>query len=125
MTAVKTSSHCLKRAEQTLRLESEAIQGLIPRLNSDFEKVVNHLLKLDGRVISTGIGKSGIIAQKLVATLNSTGTPAVFMHAADAIHGDLGLVQKNDVVLCISKSGNSPEIKVYCAMFQTIIDRQY
>lgn len=120
MTAVKTSSHCLKRAEQTLRLESEAIQGLIPRLNSDFEMVVSHLLKLDGRVISTGIGKSGIIAQKLVATLNSTGTPAIFMHAADAIHGDLGLVQKNDVVLCISKSGNSPEIKVLAPLIKSM-----
>ena len=90
------------------------------QLNDDFELVVAHLLQFKGRVIITGIGKSGIIAQKLVATFNSTGTPAVFMHAADAIHGDLGLVQKEDVVLCISKSGNSPEIKALTPLIHSL-----
>jgi arabinose-5-phosphate isomerase len=110
----------LERATLTLELESDAIRKLIPLLKGDFEAVVHLLLASSGRVILTGIGKSGIIAQKLVATFNSTGTPAVFMHAADAIHGDLGLVQKDDVVLCISKSGNSPEIKVLTPLIQSL-----
>src|SRR5690606_35044056 len=75
-------------------------------------EVVHQILYLKGRVIVTGIGKSAIIAQKIVATFNSTGTPAIFMHAADAIHGDLGMIQERDLVICISKSGNTPEIKV-------------
>jgi arabinose-5-phosphate isomerase len=110
----------LDRARLTLELESDAVRQLIAQLNGDFERVVACLLECTGRVIITGIGKSGIIAQKLVATLNSTGTPAVFMHAADAIHGDLGLVQKDDVVLCISKSGNSPEIKALTPLIQNL-----
>lgn len=88
-------------------------------MNSDFEKVVTAILNCDGRVIVTGIGKSAIIAQKIVATFNSTGTPAIFMHAADAIHGDLGMIQKNDVVMCLSKSGNTPEIKVLVPLLKT------
>jgi len=101
----------IQRASHTLQLESEAIAGIIPQLGASFEAVGTLLFALEGRVVITGIGKSAIIAQKIVATFNSTGTPAVFMHAADAIHGDLGLVQKQDAVICISKSGNSPEIK--------------
>lgn len=81
-------------------------------MDSAFAKAVQHIHTAQGRVIITGIGKSAIIAMKIVATMNSTGTPAIFMHAADAIHGDLGIIQKNDVVICISKSGNTPEIKV-------------
>jgi len=81
-------------------------------LDTDFENAVKFILNSKGRVIVTGIGKSANIATKIVATLNSTGTPAIFMHAADAIHGDLGIVQKDDVVICISKSGNTPEVKV-------------
>ncbi len=92
--------------------ESDAIKNLIPYLNSDFEDAVKHLLDLEGRIIVTGIGKSAIIAQKIVATLNSTGSPAIFMQAADALHGDLGIIQPGDSVLCISKSGNTAEIKV-------------
>src|SRR6187402_751075 len=93
-------------------MEAEGISGLISKLNNDFTLIVNAILRLKGRVIVTGIGKSAIIAQKIVSTFNSTGTPALFMHAADAIHGDLGMIQKDDIVICLSKSGNTPEIKV-------------
>ena len=93
-------------------MESEAIANLAHLLDDDFADAVQLIYKSKGRVIITGIGKSAIIANKIVATLNSTGTPAIFMHAADAIHGDLGLILKDDVVVCISKSGNTPEIKV-------------
>lgn len=99
-------------AKRTIALESEAILNLSDLLTDDFAKSVDLLYKSKGRVIITGIGKSAIIASKIVATLNSTGTPAIFMHAADAIHGDLGLILEDDVVICISKSGNTPEIKV-------------
>ncbi len=98
-------------AARTLQMEADAVSGLITFLDEGFVLVVSRILRMTGRVIFTGIGKSANIANKLVATFNSTGTPAVFMHAADAIHGDLGLVQSEDVVICISKSGNSPEIK--------------
>lgn len=101
-----------QRALQTLDIESQAVAGLKERVNDAFIEVVKLILRAPGRLIITGIGKSAHIANKLVATLNSTGTPAGFMHAAEAIHGDLGLVQKGDVILCLSKSGNSPEIKV-------------
>src|SRR5690606_8758858 len=90
----------------------EGIMRLSTQLNDDFSEIVQQILYLNARVIVTGIGKSAIIAQKIVATFNSTGTPAIFMHAADAIHGDLGMIQERDLVICISKSGNTPEIKV-------------
>lgn len=99
-------------AKRTIHIELKAVQGLVDVVDSAFAKAVLHIHHSNGRVIITGIGKSAIIAQKIVATMNSTGTPAIFMHAADAIHGDLGIIQKNDVVICISKSGNTPEIKV-------------
>jgi arabinose-5-phosphate isomerase len=99
-------------AKKVLLNEAESIKNLINYLDSDFEACVKAILKTKGRVIVTGIGKSAIIANKIVATFNSTGTPAIFMHAADAIHGDLGMIQKKDIVICISKSGNTPEIKV-------------
>ncbi|WP_417371562.1 KpsF/GutQ family sugar-phosphate isomerase [Gelidibacter japonicus] len=102
----------LSTAKKTIDLESSAISNLVNLLNDDFADAVELIYNSKGRVIITGIGKSAIIANKIVATLNSTGTPAVFMHAADAIHGDLGLVLEDDVVICISKSGNTPEIKV-------------
>ncbi|MFV0607110.1 MAG: SIS domain-containing protein [Niabella sp.] len=98
-------------AKRTIRLESQAIQSLEEFINADFESAVQTINNLKGRVVISGIGKSALIAQKIVATFNSTGTPAIFMHAADALHGDLGIVQENDVVIVISKSGNSPEIK--------------
>ena len=93
-------------------MESKAILNLSNLLDDDFAEAVMLIYNSKGRVIITGIGKSAIIATKIVATLNSTGTPAIFMHAGDAIHGDLGLILENDVVICISKSGNTPEIKV-------------
>ncbi len=99
-------------ALRTLQEEAAAIDGLKAFVNDDFEAVVQRIGACTGRVVVTGVGKSAIIAQKIAATFNSTGTPALFMHAADAIHGDLGMVQEQDIVLCISKSGNSPEIKV-------------
>ncbi|KQR67555.1 SIS domain-containing protein [Pedobacter sp. Leaf176] len=109
---MKSKKSIIQSARDTLELEAAAILTVAKNLNTDFEKVVSTILKCNGRVIVTGIGKSAIIAQKIVATFNSTGTPAVFMHAADAIHGDLGMIQANDVVMCLSKSGNTPEIKV-------------
>ncbi|WP_144894475.1 SIS domain-containing protein [Lutibacter sp. Hel_I_33_5] len=99
-------------AKETILIESKAIANLVNLIDSDFENAIKFILKAKGRVIVTGIGKSANIATKIVATFNSTGTPAIFMHAADAIHGDLGIIQENDVVICISKSGNTPEIKV-------------
>jgi arabinose-5-phosphate isomerase len=99
-------------ALRTIELESQSISGLSQYINEDFEKAVNAIANSKGRLVISGIGKSAVIAQKIVATLNSTGTPSIFMHAADAIHGDLGIVQQEDVVMIISKSGESPEIKV-------------
>jgi len=109
---LKTSKDILKIAKQTILEESKAIANLINFLDSDFENAINFIFNSKGRVIVTGIGKSANIATKIVATFNSTGTASVFMHAADAIHGDLGNIQKDDTVICISKSGNTPEIKV-------------
>lgn len=100
----------LSYAEKVLLEESEAVSNLRRYLDEDFVKSVEAILHSKGRLVVTGIGKSAIIGQKIVATLNSTGTPAAFMHAADAIHGDLGIIQPDDIVLCISKSGNTPEI---------------
>ena len=102
----------LEFAKKTLELEGQSVLQLINYLDDNFSKAVDLIYHSKGRVIVTGVGKSAIIANKIVATLNSTGTPAIFMHAADAIHGDLGLVQDDDIVLCISKSGDTPEIKV-------------
>ncbi|HVT85854.1 MAG TPA: KpsF/GutQ family sugar-phosphate isomerase [Chitinophagaceae bacterium] len=99
-------------ALRTIQLEAQSISGLISFVNDDFEKAVHAIANCKGRTVISGVGKSAVIAQKIVATLNSTGSPSVFMHAADAIHGDLGIVREGDVVIVISKSGNSPEIKV-------------
>ncbi|MDO5637921.1 MAG: KpsF/GutQ family sugar-phosphate isomerase [Myroides sp.] len=102
----------LNTAKKTLEAESNAIINAIALLTEDFENAVKAIFNTNGRLIVTGIGKSAHIGKKIVATLNSTGTPSVFMHAAEAVHGDLGMITKNDCILCISKSGNSPEIKV-------------
>ncbi|MBC6492813.1 SIS domain-containing protein [Flavihumibacter stibioxidans] len=99
-------------ARRTIELETASVAGLQAFLNEDFVKAVQAVYDSKGRLVVSGIGKSAIVAQKIVATLNSTGTPALYMHAADAIHGDLGMVQDSDVVMIISKSGESPEIKV-------------
>lgn len=111
-------------AKNVILEESDAIRNLANYIDSDFEKVVNLIYRSKGRVIVTGIGKSAIIAQKIVATLNSTGTPSVFMHAADAIHGDLGMICHDDVVICISKSGNTPEIKVLIPLIRNVGNEQ-
>ena len=99
-------------AQRTIRLEAQALQQLAAQLDDNFERVIDCLVDCKGRIVVSGIGKSAIIAQKIVATLNSTGSPAIFLHAADAIHGDLGMVQQDDAVIIVSKSGESPEIKV-------------
>ncbi|NND88068.1 MAG: KpsF/GutQ family sugar-phosphate isomerase [Flavobacteriaceae bacterium] len=99
-------------AKNTIDIESQAIANLSSLVDQEFAEAVHTIFDASGRVIVTGIGKSANIATKIVATLNSTGTPSIFMHAADAIHGDLGTIQQNDTVICISKSGNTPEIKV-------------
>jgi arabinose-5-phosphate isomerase len=101
-----------KIAKETILQESEAVRNLIYYINEDFEQIVRLIYQIKGRVVITGIGKSANIAEKIVGTLNSTGTPAIFMHAADAIHGDLGIIQKDDIVICISRSGSTPEIEV-------------
>lgn len=99
-------------AKAVLINEARAVENLANFIDNDFEACVREIIQCKGRVVLTGIGKSAIIASKIVATMNSTGTPALFMHAADAIHGDLGMIQTNDIVICLSKSGNTPEIKV-------------
>ncbi len=107
-------------AKRTIVIERDAIDNLIQFIDDDFTKAVAMILNSKGRVILTGVGKSAIIAQKISATLNSTGTPAIFMHAADAIHGDLGTVLQDDIVLCISKSGGTPEIKVLVSLIKNM-----
>lgn len=107
-------------ALQTIDAELLAINNLKSSIDEAFAICVENILHCKGRVVITGIGKSAIIAQKIVATFNSTGTPAIFMHAADAIHGDLGIVQPDDIVICISNSGNTPEIKVLTPMLKSL-----
>lgn len=109
---MKSNSEIKNIAITVLTKEADALKRLTDRIDAGFVAVVTTIINLKGRVVLTGIGKSAIIAQKVVATLNSTGTPAIFMHAADAIHGDLGIIQPDDLVVAISKSGNTPEIKV-------------
>jgi arabinose-5-phosphate isomerase len=107
-----TRENIIESAKKTLLSESQSIAKLTDYIDDSFVEAVKLIYNSKGRLIVTGIGKSAIIAQKIVATLNSTGTPSLFLHASEAIHGDLGMVQENDAVICISKSGNSPEIKV-------------
>ncbi len=107
-------------ARQTIETESKAIANLSALVDEEFAHAVTHIFNSTGRVIVSGIGKSANIATKIVATLNSTGTPATFMHAADAIHGDLGTIQPEDTVICISKSGNTPEIKVLVPLLKSL-----
>jgi len=107
-------------AINTLTLEANSILELRDFINDEFEKIVHLLIQTKGRLVISGIGKSAIIGQKIVATLNSTGTPSIFMHAADAIHGDLGMIREDDVVMIVSKSGESPEIKVLVTLIQNL-----
>ncbi len=110
-------------AVDTVNIEASAIAKLADFIDDDFVRVVNLIYESKGRVIITGIGKSAIIAGKIVATLNSTGTPSIFMHAADAIHGDLGIIQPDDLVICLSKSGNTPEIKLLVPLIRNMGNR--
>ncbi len=116
---MSTKHSIIDIAKETIEMESKSIFNLTFLINNHFTEAVELIYQSKGRVIITGIGKSAIIANKIVATLNSTGTPSVFMHAADAIHGDLGLILKDDIVICISKSGNTPEIKVLVPLIKS------
>lgn len=116
---MKNTENIKALAVNTLQAEADALMHLKNFINDDFVETVQYIAKLKGRVVVSGIGKSAIIAQKLVATLNSTGTASIFMHAADAIHGDLGTIQQEDAIICISKSGESPEIKVLIPLLKS------
>ncbi|HEY6160043.1 MAG TPA: KpsF/GutQ family sugar-phosphate isomerase [Bacteroidia bacterium] len=116
---MKSNDKIKRIAKRALLTEAESVKGLVRFINEDFTAAVRLIYTSKGRVVITGIGKSAIIAQKIVATLNSTGTPSVFMHAADAIHGDLGTIRNEDVIICISKSGNTPEIKVLVPLLKS------
>jgi len=109
---LKSNDNIIQSAKKSIISQSQSIAKLIDFIDNSFAEAVNLIYNSKGRLIVTGIGKSAIIAQKIVATMNSTGTPSLFLHASEAIHGDLGMVQSEDIVICISKSGNSPEIKV-------------
>ncbi|HPT04198.1 MAG TPA: KpsF/GutQ family sugar-phosphate isomerase, partial [Bacteroidales bacterium] len=115
---MKTSSEIKQIAQNTISSEAIAIENLKNSINDDFARCVELIYNSKGRVIVTGIGKSANIATKIVSTLNSTGTPAIFMHAADAVHGDLGTIQEEDIIICLSKSGNTPEIKVLAPLLK-------
>ncbi len=113
-------STIIKQAIESIKIQADAVANLANHVQEEFDSIIRLLYESKGRIIITGIGKSAIIAQKITATLNSTGTPAIFMHAADAIHGDLGIIQPDDVVLCLSKSGNTPEIKVLVPLIRNL-----
>ena len=115
---MNTTNTILESAKRTILEESKSISQLTNYLTEDFSKAVSLIHEAKGRLVVTGIGKSAIIAQKIVATLNSTGTPSLFLHASEAVHGDLGMVQPGDIIICISKSGNSPEIKVLAPLLK-------
>lgn len=117
---MKTKEEIKQSAIKTIETEVLAIVNLKKSISDDFVESVKLILESDGRVVISGIGKSANIANKIVSTLNSTGTPSIFMHAADAIHGDLGIVCKNDVVICISKSGETPEIKLLIPLLKNL-----
>jgi arabinose-5-phosphate isomerase len=109
---VKSPEEIKKIGITTINTEIEAVKNLVDSINDDFAETVKEIIGLEGRVVITGIGKSAVIASKIVSTFNSTGTPSIFMHAADAIHGEIGIMKKEDLVICLSKSGETPEIKV-------------
>jgi arabinose-5-phosphate isomerase len=115
---LNTIETILATAKKTLLSESKSIENLVNYLDEDFAKSVSAIYNTKGRLVVTGIGKSALIAQKIVATLNSTGTPSLFLHAAEAVHGDLGMILPEDIIICISKSGNSPEIKVLAPLLK-------
>jgi arabinose-5-phosphate isomerase len=114
------NSKDILKAKEVIRMEADAVSALEQKINSSFQNAIDTLYKCKGRVIITGMGKSGIIARKIVATMNSTGTPAIFLHPSDAVHGDLGMVRNDDVVICVSKSGDTQEIRQLIPMFKRI-----
>lgn len=116
--AFMNASTILASARRTISLEAESVAGLLPLLGEPFIRTAELVYNSKGRLVVSGIGKSAIVAQKIVATFNSTGTPSLYMHAADAIHGDLGMIQPDDIVMVISRSGNSPEIKVLAPLIK-------
>lgn len=113
-------SQSIQKGKEVIRIEAQAIAALEAKIDRSFEAAVDLLYRSTGRVVVTGIGKSGLIARKIVATMNSTGTAAIFLHPSDAVHGDLGMVRKEDVVICISKSGDTEEIRELLPMFRRI-----
>jgi arabinose-5-phosphate isomerase len=116
---LKNKNYISKIAKTTIEIEAKVIKNLRLSINTNFCTAVERVQAITGRVVITGIGKSAIVAQKIVATLNSTGTPSLFMHAADAMHGDLGMIRREDAVICISKSGDTPEIKVLLPLLKS------
>ncbi len=110
----------IKKARRVIRMEAEAVAALEGKINESFQKAIDIIFQCKGRVVVTGMGKSGIIARKMVSTMNSTGTASIFLHPSDAVHGDLGMVRNDDVVICISKSGDTQEIRLLLPMFKRI-----
>jgi arabinose-5-phosphate isomerase len=117
---MQNADRTVAKGKEVIEIEGKAVQALGPRMGESFARAVDIVEHCQGRVIITGVGKSGIIARKIVATLNSTGTPAVFLHPSDAVHGDLGIVGKDDVVICVSKSGNTKEMNTLLPMFRRL-----
>ncbi len=120
MTVMKIQVDAIEEGKKVIRIQAKSVAALENRIDANFARATDLILACKGRVIVTGVGKSGIIARKIVATMNSTGTPAMFMHPSDAVHGDLGMVRKDDVVICISKSGNTSEISSLIPMFKRL-----
>ncbi len=117
---MSTQSFEIEKGKQVVRIEARSVADLIEKINGSFERAVQVIFEAKGRIVVTGMGKSGIIARKIVATMNSTGTPSIFLHPSDAVHGDLGMVRDEDVVICISKSGETEEIRQLIPMFKRI-----
>jgi arabinose-5-phosphate isomerase len=117
---IETEKDVIEIGKRVIRIEANAVAELEDRIDENFAEVVDLILRSTGRVVITGVGKSGIIARKIVATMNSTGTPALYLHPADAVHGDLGVVRKEDVVICISKSGDTVEVLRLIPIFKRI-----
>ncbi len=117
---MSTESVDIQKAKRVIRMEAEAVAALEGKINDSFQKAIDIIFHCKGRVVVSGMGKSGIIARKMVATMNSTGTPSIFLHPSDAVHGDLGMVRNDDAVICISKSGDTQEIRQLLPMFKRI-----
>ncbi len=122
---MKDHNKAIEVGRKVVMTEAEAVNDLASRIDESFARAVELIYDCTGQVIVTGVGKSGIIGRKIVATMNSTGTPAVFLHPSDAAHGDLGLVRKDDVVICISKSGTTSEVSTLLPMFKRLGFQSY